>query len=160
MTRVRALGGTLEVRSELGKGTTFLIRVPLTLAIVRALLAEAGGERYAVPLAYVAETVEFDPRAVTSVRNREALLVRDQVIPTVHLRDLVSGRHGRCPTRRPTRDSRDRASAGRRWWSMRWSGSRTSWSSRSMRRAACRRTWAGRRFWPTARRRSFSTPPR
>ncbi len=90
MTRVRALGGTLEVRSELGRGSTFLIRVPLTLAIVRALLAEAGGERYAVPLAYVAETVEFDRRAVTSVRDREALVVRDQVIPTVHLRDLVS----------------------------------------------------------------------
>jgi two-component system, chemotaxis family, sensor kinase CheA len=90
MTRVRALGGTLEVRSELGLGSTFLIRVPLTLAIVRALLAEAGGERYAVPLAYVAETVEFDRRAVTAVRDREALVVRDQVIPTVHLRDLVS----------------------------------------------------------------------
>ena len=73
MTRVRALGGTLEVRSELGRGTTFLIRVPLTLAIVRALLAEAGGERYAVPLAYVAETVEFDRHYVTAVRDREAL---------------------------------------------------------------------------------------
>ena len=102
MTRVRALGGTLEVRSELGRGSTFLIRVPLTLAIVRALLAEAGGERYAVPLAYVAETVEFDRRAVTSVRDREALVVRDQVIPTVHLRDLVSAtseaKSGRQPT--------------------------------------------------------------
>ena len=89
VTKVRALGGTIEVRSELGKGTTFIIRVPLTLAIVRALLASADGERYAVPLAYVAETVEFDPRSVTAVRDREALLVRDQVIPTVHLRDLV-----------------------------------------------------------------------
>jgi two-component system, chemotaxis family, sensor kinase CheA len=102
MTRVRALGGTLEVRSELGRGTTFLMRVPLTLAIVRALLAEAGGERYALPLAYVAETVEFDQRAVTSVREREALVVRDQVIPTVHLRDLVAcgpnGTAGKRPT--------------------------------------------------------------
>ena len=89
VTKVRALGGTIEVRSELGKGTTFIIRVPLTLAIVRALLASAAGECYAVPLAYVAETVEFDPRSVTAVRDREALLVRDQVIPTVHLRDLV-----------------------------------------------------------------------
>ena len=102
MTRVRQLGGTLEIRSEAGKGTTFLIQVPLTLAIVRALLADAGGERYAVPLAYVAETVEFDPRAVTALRSREALVVREQVIPTVHLRDLVGCRAVPSPARRPT----------------------------------------------------------
>ena len=102
MTRVRALGGTLEVRSEMGRSTTFLIRVPLTLAIVRALLAEAGGERYAVPLAYVAETVEFDRQAVTAVRDREALVVRDRVIPTVHLCDLVGCRSQAISARRPT----------------------------------------------------------
>jgi two-component system chemotaxis sensor kinase CheA len=103
MTRVRALGGTLEVKTDVGHGTTFVIRVPLTLAIVRALLADAGGERYAVPLAYVAETVEFDARSVTAVRSREALVVRDRVIPTVHLGELVrpgSSRSG-LP-RRPT----------------------------------------------------------
>ena len=102
LTRVRALGGTLDVRSELGRGTTFTVRVPLTLAIVRALLARAGAERYAVPLAYVAETVEFDPRAVTALRDREALVVRDQVMPTVHLRDLVQGGAGAPAPRAPT----------------------------------------------------------
>jgi two-component system, chemotaxis family, sensor kinase CheA len=102
MTRVRALGGTLEVRSEVGRGTSFTIRVPLTLAIVRALLADAAGERYAVPLAYVAETVEFDPRGVTAIREREALVVRDRVIPTVHLRDLVGRRNGPAAPKAPT----------------------------------------------------------
>jgi two-component system chemotaxis sensor kinase CheA len=102
VTKVRALGGTIEVRTEVEKGTTFTIRVPLTLAIVRALLASAAGERYAVPLAYVAETVEFDPRSVTAVRDREALLVRDQVIPTVHLRELVRQRPRPVPPKAPT----------------------------------------------------------
>jgi two-component system, chemotaxis family, sensor kinase CheA len=55
-----------------------------------------------VPLAYVAETVEFDPRAVTSVRDREALLVRDRVVPTVHLRALVRGDGGAPAARAPT----------------------------------------------------------
>jgi len=100
--RARALGGSLEAQTETGRGTTFTLRVPLTLAIVRALLAQAGDERYAVPLAYVAETVEFDPQAVTTLRAREAVVVRDRVIPTVHLRDLVAAKADSLPPRRPT----------------------------------------------------------
>ena len=102
LARVRALGGTVDVWSEPGQGTTWILRVPLTLAIVRALLAEAGGERYAVPLSFVAETVEFDPQAVTAIRQREALVVRERVIPTVHLRHLVAARADTHPPRRPT----------------------------------------------------------
>ena len=101
-TRVRSLGGTLAIQTVQGQGTTFIVHVPLTLAIVRALLTSIGGERYAVPLAYVAETVEFDSRSVTAVRDREALIVRDRAIPTVHLRDLVSLTGGAAPKHRPT----------------------------------------------------------
>ena len=100
VTRARALGGTLSVSSEQGLGTTWTLRVPLTLAIVRALLAGVGDERYAVPIAFVAETVEFDARQVSAVRDRETMVVREQAIPTVHLRREV-GIAGTAPARRP-----------------------------------------------------------
>jgi two-component system chemotaxis sensor kinase CheA len=100
MTRARALGGTLSVGASDGAGLTFSLRVPLTLAIVRALLTGVGDERYAVPIAYVAETVDFDQQRVTAVRDRQALVVRDRAIPTVHLRDLVRA-GGEAPARRP-----------------------------------------------------------
>jgi two-component system chemotaxis sensor kinase CheA len=100
MTRARALGGTLSVTASEGTGLTFALRVPLTLAIVRALLTGVGEERYAVPIAYVAETVDFDLQRVTAVRDRQALVVRERAIPTVHLRDLVQA-SGEAPPRRP-----------------------------------------------------------
>jgi two-component system chemotaxis sensor kinase CheA len=59
-----------------------------------------GEERYAVPISYVAETVEFDPARVTAVRDRQALVLRDRAVPTVHLRELV-GAAGAAPERRP-----------------------------------------------------------
>src|SRR5216117_3664418 len=50
MTKIRALGGSIEIRTEPGKGTAFVLRLPVTLAIVRALIAAVGLERYALPL--------------------------------------------------------------------------------------------------------------
>src|SRR5207253_9711133 len=56
-TRIRALGGSIDIRTESGNGTSFVLRLPVTLAIVRALIAGGGRERYALPLKYVAEAV-------------------------------------------------------------------------------------------------------
>ncbi|HVH09977.1 MAG TPA: chemotaxis protein CheA [Gemmatimonadales bacterium] len=100
MTRIRALGGTLEIRTETGKGTSFVLRLPVTLAIVRALIAGVGQERYALPLTHVAETVEFGVQPTTVVEGREAIVLRDRVVPLVHLRRLL-GVDGDAPRRSP-----------------------------------------------------------
>ncbi len=88
-TAARALGGSLEIRSEEGKGTTFTLRLPVTLAIMRALLARAGGEMYAVPLTHVAETVDPRPEDIQRVQGREAMLLRGKLLPLVRLGDIV-----------------------------------------------------------------------
>src|SRR5438552_3263485 len=100
VTRIRALGGSIEIRSVEGKGTTFVMRLPVTLAIVRALIAGVGAERYALPLTYVSETVEFGVQATTTVEGREAIVLRDRVVPLVHLSRLL-GVSGAAPTRCP-----------------------------------------------------------
>jgi two-component system chemotaxis sensor kinase CheA len=61
-TRVESLGGSFQIQSEKGRGTTFLIRFPLTLAIVKALLVKVADEVFAVPVGYVVETVDIGTR--------------------------------------------------------------------------------------------------
>src|SRR5690348_147203 len=101
MSRIRALGGTVEIHTEIGKGTTFVLRMPVTLAIVRALIAAVGSERYALPLTYVSETVEFGTVPTTTVEGREAMVLRDRVVPLVHLRGLLGVQGDAPPARRP-----------------------------------------------------------
>jgi two-component system chemotaxis sensor kinase CheA len=88
-TRVRALGGAMDIRSVPGQGTTMILRLPLTLAIVRALLVRVADEVYAIPLAHVSETIELESEILRTVKGREVLLARDEVLPLMRLRDLV-----------------------------------------------------------------------
>ena len=97
---VRALGGSVELESEAGTGTTFTIRLPATLAIVRALLARVGRETYAVPITHVAEAVEPRPGEVRPVDGREALVLRGRTIPLVRLRDLLGVEDADAPPAR------------------------------------------------------------
>jgi two-component system, chemotaxis family, sensor kinase CheA len=100
MTRIRALGGSIEIRTEPAKGTAFVLRLPVTLAIVRALIAAVGNERYALPLTYVAETVEFGTTAMTTMEGRDAIVLRDRVVPLVDLRKLLAT-NGAAPSPPP-----------------------------------------------------------
>jgi two-component system chemotaxis sensor kinase CheA len=88
-TKVRSLGGLVEMKSIEGHGTTMTIRLPVTLAIVRALLARTGRERYALPLTHVRETLAYAEGTVQQVRGRDVLVLRDEVLPLLDLREVV-----------------------------------------------------------------------
>ncbi len=84
LTRIREIGGSVALRSTPGEGTTFQVRLPETMAVVPALLARAGAERYAIPLARVHETGRAVPE--TGEGNRLAVTFRGEVLPA---RDLL-----------------------------------------------------------------------
>jgi two-component system chemotaxis sensor kinase CheA len=102
LTRLRGVGGSLELRSSPQAGTAFTMRLPVTLVVLRALLAQVGDERYALPLTHVAETLELDAAAVTTVGGGDAVILRDRVLPLVHLDRLLGvTRSNGMPSRRP-----------------------------------------------------------
>ncbi|HVX89949.1 MAG TPA: chemotaxis protein CheA, partial [Gemmatimonadales bacterium] len=102
VSKVRQLGGAVEIRTTEGKGTTWVLRLPMTLAVVRVLLARVGGERYALPLASVAETIEVSPQSAGVLQGADALVLRDEVIPTRDLRRVLEIRtEVPSPPRRP-----------------------------------------------------------
>ena len=88
-TRVRSLGGGVEIRSTPGQGTTVTVRLPVTLAIVRALLARVDRETYAVPLTHVSETAELQPEALRRVKGHDVLVMRDEVLPLIRFRNII-----------------------------------------------------------------------
>ena len=69
---IHALGGTIDVASEAGRGTVFTLSLPVTLAIVRSLIIEVDRERYALPLTHVAETVRTEPETIREI-NRQGV---------------------------------------------------------------------------------------
>ena len=87
--RVRALGGSVEIRSIPGQGTSVTFRLPLTLAILRALLAKVGGEVFALPMTHIDETIDLNAESVRSVRGQEVLVLRGDVLPLIRFRERV-----------------------------------------------------------------------
>lgn len=85
---VRALRGSVAVESTPGKGTAFIFRLPLTLALIDGLLVETAGGKYVVPLAQVEECVALNGTRSALSEERPCVAVRGELVPTVSLRGL------------------------------------------------------------------------
>jgi len=88
-SRVRALGGSLEVHTDSGLGTAVSMRLPLTLAISRALLAKVETETYAIPLTHVLETFSLSKPMLLESKGKPVVAIRDDLFPAIWLRDRV-----------------------------------------------------------------------
>jgi two-component system chemotaxis sensor kinase CheA len=91
-TNIEKIGGAIEMQSKEGEGTRFLIRIPLTLAIVAALIVECAGERFAIPQIGVRELVRVGPTSsnkVEQIHNSLVLRLRDRLLPLTSLRALL-----------------------------------------------------------------------
>lgn len=85
-TKIAQLNGTVEIQSTLGSGTRFVIKVPLTLAIMPTLMIMLGKQTFALPLASVNEIFHMDLRKAHIVDGQECIAIRDQAIPLFHLK--------------------------------------------------------------------------
>lgn len=88
-SKIEALGGDVEVKTEYGKGSTFSIRLPLTLAIIQALMVKVGEEKYAISLGSIQTIEDIPVSEIKYVHAKEVIHLRGSVIPLIRLRDLL-----------------------------------------------------------------------
>ena len=104
---IENLKGVIELSTAPGKGTRFLIRLPLTLAILRAVLVEVAGKAFAIPLTGVLEIVRLPRDRATSILGHGVLHWRDQVVPLISLREALGFSAETEPSTPPTARGRD-----------------------------------------------------
>lgn len=88
-SKIEALGGDVEVKTTYGEGSTFMIRLPLTLAIIQALMVKLGDEKYAISLGSIQTIEDIPVSEIKYVHAKEVIHLRGNVIPLVRLRDLL-----------------------------------------------------------------------
>lgn len=88
-TKIEALGGVIEVKNDFGKGSKFIIRLPLTLAIIQALMVNIAEEKYAIPLNTIQNIEDVKVEDIRYIQNQEVVNLRGQVIPIVRLDNIL-----------------------------------------------------------------------
>ena len=96
-SKIESLSGEVEVKTKLGEGSTFIIRLPLTLAIIQALMVVVGGEKYAISLGGIQTIEDVDPKDVKTVQSKEVIHLRGSVIPLIRLEEVLDIESQRDP---------------------------------------------------------------
>lgn len=96
-TNIQKLNGSVEIRSELGKGSVFVISLPLTLAILPVLIVQLGDQPFALPLSLVREILPIFRDSIQEVGGKETLVVRGEVLPVISLVSLLGWEQERYP---------------------------------------------------------------
>lgn len=89
-TKIESLGGMVDVETKINEGSRFKIRLPLTLAIIQALLIKICEEIYAIPLGSIDSTINIKSSDIKTIQNQEVILLRGQIIPIVRLANVLS----------------------------------------------------------------------
>ncbi len=98
-TNIKNLKGNIQINTEVGRGSRFTLTLPLTLAIIDALMVQVGNDTYAIPLDAVSETTKIEAERLSEVNHRKALTLRGEVLGIIELSELLG-----LP---PTQDSRE-----------------------------------------------------
>ncbi|NMC75481.1 MAG: chemotaxis protein CheA [Geobacteraceae bacterium] len=99
MNNIAAVSGTVDIESRLGQGSRMIITLPITLAIIKALLVETSGRTYAVPITSVRETISLEEVALRTVERKEVMQLRESTLPLLRLErffELSPGTGGSC----------------------------------------------------------------
>ncbi|MBR0092432.1 MAG: chemotaxis protein CheA [Lachnospiraceae bacterium] len=96
-SKVESLNGEVSVKTKLGEGSTWTIRLPLTLAIIQALMVVVGGEKYAIPLDSIQTIEDVDPAEIKLVSNKEVITLRGNVCPLVRMNEMLDNETTRDP---------------------------------------------------------------
>lgn len=84
-TKITSLGGTVDMASEVDKGTTFIIKLPLTLQIIQALLVKIGTETMAISLGYIDRVIDYKDELIKKTNNKEVIIYNGSVIPLIRV---------------------------------------------------------------------------
>lgn len=98
ITQVEQVGGNVKITTQKGKGTVMILTIPLSVSIIGGLLINVSGDKYVLPLSSISTTVVVEPDQIKSIHGQEAIVLREQVVPLIHVASILGIDQNRIPT--------------------------------------------------------------